>query len=281
MTVDWKKIKKIDGHVHLLPEESLAWKRHEDPDCWGMAEAEHFFQIMEAYNVEKAVLAPINDGYTYFNDPDKTNAWLGSMMQKYPDKFIAFADVVNAGGYFYDTAPYWLERAVKEFGLKGLKLHPSNLGMDMDSLEMVPVLRKAAELDIPVMVHSYPFGRQKYDCCEPARIHQMAKIFPDVTFILSHMGGYRWMDALGGNEYVDISTFLPELVSLYGIEQANRILRNFGPDRLIFATDYPQVYLCRPDNIYERYCDILDQMDFTGEECEKIAYGNMAKILKL
>lgn len=279
--MDWKKVRKIDGHVHLLPEESLAWKRQEDPGCWGMAEETRFLRIMEEYNVEKAVLTPINDGYTYFSDPDTTNSWLGSMMKKYPEKFIAFADVVNAGGYFYDTAPCWLERAVKEFGLKGLKLHPSNLGMDMDSLEMVPVLRKAAELDVPVMVHSYPYGRQKYDGCEPARIHQMAKIFPDVTFVISHMGGYRWMDALGGNEYVDISAFLPELVNLYGIEQANRILRNFGADRLIFATDFPQVYLCDPETIYGTYCDILNQMDFTQEECENIAWGNMAKILKL
>lgn len=279
--MDWKKIKKIDGHVHLLPEESLVWKRQEDPACWGMAEEERFLAIMEEYHVEKAVLAPINDFGTYFDDPDKTNAWLGSMMGKHPDKFIAFADVVNAGGYFYEMAPYWLERAVKEFGLKGLKLHPSNLGMDIDCLDMVPVLRKAADLGVPVMVHSYPFGRQKYDCCEPAKIHNMAKIFPDVTFIISHMGGYRWMDALGGNEYVDISTFLPELVKLYGIEQANRILRNFGADRLVFATDFPQVYLCETGNIYQTYCDILDQMDFTKEECEKIAYGNMAGILGL
>lgn len=279
--MDWKHIKKIDAHVHLLPEKTLAWKREEDPDCWGMADSEFFLKIMEEYHVEKAVLMPINDGGTYFEDPDRTNEWLGSMVRAYPDRFIAFADVVNAGGYFHEMAPYWLERAVKEYGLRGLKIHPSNLGLDADCLDMVPVLRKAAELGVSVVVHSYPFGRQKYDACEPARIHNMAKIFPDVTFIISHMGGYRWLDALGGNEYVDISAFLPELVELYGIEQANRILRNFGAERLIFATDYPQAYLCKPQDIYGRYCDILNRMDFTEAECEKIAYGNMAKILRI
>lgn len=279
--MDWKKRKKIDGHVHLLPEENLCWKRQEDPDCWGMAEESRFLQIMEEYNVERAVLVPINDPGTYYSDPDETNAWLGRMMNKHPGRMLPFADVVNAGGYFHEMSPYWLERAVTEFGLKGLKLHPSNLGMDADSLDMVPVLRKAAELDVPVMIHSYPYGRQKYDACEPSRIHNLAKIFPDVSFIISHMGGYRWMDALGGREYVDISTFLPELVNLYGIRQANRILRNFGPDRLIFATDWPQVYLCRPDTVYQTYCDILDQMDFTEEECERIAYGNLAELLKI
>lgn len=279
--MDWKKIRKIDGHVHLLPPESLAAQKEYDPGCWGMADPDAFLRYMDAYHVEKAVLVPINDLGTYYSDPDRTNAWLGDRMRAYPDRFLAFADVLNTGGYFHEMAPYWLEKAVEEFGLRGLKLHPSNLGLDIDALDMVPVLRKAAELGVPVMVHSYPYGRQKYDACEPARIHNMAKIFPDVTFIISHMGGYRWMDALGGNEYVDISAFLPELVNLYGLEQANRILRNFGPDRLIFATDYPQVYLCRPETIYERYCEILNRMDFTEEECGKIAYGNMAKILQL
>ena len=279
--MDWKKIRKMDAHVHLLPETTLAWMREEDPECWGKAEEERYLQIMKEYNVHRAVLVPINDCGTFFNDPDETNSWLGGMMKKYPDKFIAFADVVNAGGYFHEMAPYWLEQAVEKFGLRGLKLHPSNLGMDIDCLDMVPLMRKAAELDIPVMIHSYPYGRQNYACCEPAKIHNLAKIFPDVTFIISHMGGYRWMDALGGKEYVDISTFLPELVNLYGIEQANRILRNFGADRLIFATDYPQVYLCKPETIYETYCNILNKMDFTEEECDKIAWGNMAKLLKL
>lgn len=277
--MDWRKIKKIDAHVHLLPPESLAMQKEYDPDCWGHADVEEYLEIMEKYNVEQAILVPINDGGTYYFDANKTNEWLGKMTTDYKGKFVAFADVLNTGGYFHELAPWWLETAVEEYGLKGLKLHASNLGIDIDSLEMVPVIREAADRKIPIMVHSYPYGRQKYDACEPARIHRMAKIFPDATFIISHMGGYRWLDAVGGKEYVDISTFLPELANLYGIEQANRILRAFGVDRLIFATDYPQVYLCKSEEIYEKYCDILNQMDFTEEEAEKIAYKNMYDIL--
>lgn len=279
--MDWKQIKKIDAHVHLLPPESLSMKKEYEPDCWGHADVEEYLKIMEEYHVEKAILVPINEPYTYYEDVNKTNEWLGNMMKSYPDKFVAFADVLNNGGYFNEFAPWWLETAVNEKGLKGLKLHPSNLGINIDSLDMVPVIRQAADLEVPIMVHSYPFGRTDYDSCELARIHKMSRIFPDATFIISHMGGYRWQDALGGNEYVDISTFLPELVNLYGIEQANRILRAFGPDRLLFATDYPQVYLCKPEEIYTRYCDILNEMDFTEEEAKKIAYKNIEKILGL
>lgn len=74
-----------------------------------------------------------------------------------------------------------------------------------------------------------------------------------------------------GESTFDLSAFLPELARLYGIPGANRILREFGADRLIFATDYPQVLGVEPPDIYETYCDLLNQMDFTQAEAEKIA----------
>lgn len=176
--------------------------------------------------------------------------------------------------------PYIIEEAYN-LGLKGLKIHPSNLGIPIDSLDMVPIFRKACDLKMPIMIHSYPYVGQDIDICAPHRIHRMARIFPDAKIIISHMGGSRWMDTLEGNEYVDISTFLPELVSIHGIEGTRRILHEFGADRLIFATDYPQVYKVKPNNIYKTYFDILNQMEFSDEDIEKIAYNNIKDILNI
>ena len=36
-----------------------------------------------------------------------------------------------------------------------------------------------------------------------------------------------------------------------------------------------------PQDIYETYCDILNQMDFTDEEIERIAFRNISEILGL
>ncbi|MCM1298386.1 MAG: amidohydrolase [Firmicutes bacterium] len=277
---DWKEIRKTDAHVHLLPEESLAVKKECDPDCWGHADPDEYLELMEEYNIAKAVLVPINEQFTYCREVSDTNKWLGDMTKKYPDKFMAFADVVNNGGYFALDMPFVIREAQQEYGLSGLKLHPSNLGIEIDSLDMVPVIREACDLGMPIMIHSYPYAGTSYDCCSPSRIHKMTRVFPDGSFIISHIGGHRWQDVIGGNEYVDISSFLPEMTELYGIEQTNRSLRAIGVDRLIFATDYPQVYKVKPGDILKTYCDILNMMDFTKEEAEKIAYGNMEKILK-
>ena len=278
--MDWKKIKKIDAHVHVLPPEILRMYREEDPGSpWTHADIEEYLGIMERFNVEKAVLVPNNDGRMYYPDADDTNKWLGEVQKKYPGKFVAFADIRKESSYFIEDAPYCLEDAVKEYGLAGLKVHPNNLQLDADSLEMVPVLRKAADLKVPVMIHSNPCRVGFQDNCAPDRINKMVQIFPDLTIITSHMGGMKWQDAVSGCGYVDISSVLPEFVSLYGIEQTNRILRRFGVDRLIFATDYPDVRYTNAEDIYETYCDILNRMDFTEEEAQKIACGNIEKIL--
>ena len=78
---------------------------------------------------------------------------------------------------------------------------------------------------------------------------------------------------------MEISAILPDYVRTYGIAKTNEILRSFGVDRLIFATDYPDSRSLQPDEIYGSYFDILNQMDFTQMEAEKIAYGNIFEIL--
>ena len=72
--------------------------------------------------------------------------------------------------------------------------------------------------------------------------------------------------------WVDMSYILPKLVQLYGTEQTGRILRAFGPDRLIFGTDLPE-------GEYGAYFAILDQMDFTDEEIDRIAWRNITNLL--
>ena len=215
---------------------------------------------------------PANDQYLYFQDPGETNRFLGGLVREHPDRFRAFADVTASGAYFIEQTPYILEEAVEEYGLSGLKLHPTNLHMDADDLRLVPVLRKAAELGVPVMFHSNPCRLGFHDNCAPDKINRMIQVFPDLEVITAHLGGMKWQDALTGCTWVDMSYILPKLAGLYGIEQVNRILRAFGPERLIFATDFP-------DGEYDAYFDILDQMDFSDAEIEQIAWGNIAGLL--
>ena len=57
-------------------------------------------------------------------------------------------------------------------------------------------------------------------------------------------------------------------------------MHRFGADRLIFATDYPDSRILQPGEIYPSYLDALSRMDFTRQEAEMIAYGNIEKLLQ-
>lgn len=270
----WRSCRKFDGHVHVLPDERAAqFLANEGRDApWARCGAEDYLRRMDRYGVEKALLVPANDPYLYYQDPRDTNRFLGALVKAHLDRFCAFADVTASGAYFIEQTPWILEEAVEEYGLCGLKLHPTNLHMDADDLRLVPVLRKAAELGVPVMFHANPCRLGFHDSCAPDKINRMVQVFPDLEVITAHLGGSKWPDAVTGCTWTDMSYILPKLAEWYGIEQTNRILRAFGPERLIFGTDFPQ-------GEYEAYFNILDQMDFTDGEIGKIAWGNIAGLL--
>ena len=272
--MSWRTCKKIDAHVHVLPDARAAeFLANEGPGApWSRCGVDDCLRRMDRYGVERALLVPNNDQYLYDQDPNETNRFLGNVVKGHPDRFWAFADVTASGAYFIEQTPYILERAVTEYGLSGLKIHPTNLHMDADDLRLVPVLRKAAELGVPVMFHANPCRLGFHDNCAPDRINRMIQVFPDLDIITAHLGGMKWQDAVSGCTWVDMSYILPKLAELYGIEQTNRILRAFGPDRLLFGTDFP-------DGDYDVYFTLLDQMDFTEEEIEKIAWKNLEELL--
>jgi predicted TIM-barrel fold metal-dependent hydrolase len=71
-----------------------------------------------------------------------------------------------------------LEKAVKEFGFRGVRLSPAVHSYPVDSELVNPVLEKAGDLGIPVTVDS------DEENCRISRIAALAKRFPEVAFIL-------------------------------------------------------------------------------------------------
>ena len=206
---------------------------------------------------------------------DAVHKSLYDMKQRYPGKFYAFADVDtrNAPAESVDA----IRKAIVEYGLDGIKIHPNNTGVDLDSEYNQPIFAFAQEHRIPVAIHSWP--NSENDRSAACRIVKVMEQYPDMTVIVSHMGAYQWEHLVPTRAYVDISAILPDYVSTYGITKTNGILRKFGTDRLIFATDYPDSRSLFPEEIYNSYFDILNKMDFTAEEAEKITFGNIIRIL--
>lgn len=274
---DWRTIRKIDAHIHILPDD-VHEANPESEDAWVHAADLHkYCGMMDRLGIEKAIIMPFNDPWLMSMEftIDAVHKNLYEMKQRYPGKFYAFADI--------DTRNTPAEsvnaicKAIQEYGLDGIKIHPNNTGVDLDSEYNHPIYAFAQEHRIPVAIHSYP--NSESDRSAAYRIINVLKKYPELTVVVSHVSAYQWEQLLSTRAYVDISAILPDYVRTYGIEKTNEILRMFGVERLIFATDYPDNRFLEPDEIYGSYFDILNQMDFTSEEAEMISYGNIGKIL--
>lgn len=273
---DWRILKKIDAHIHILPD-AVHEANPDSDDVWVYADIHKYHSMMDALNIEKAVIMPFNDPMLMSMEftISAVHKNLYDMKQRYPGKFYAFADIDtrNTSAESAETICHTID----EYSLDGIKLHPNNTGVALDSEYNQSIFALAQERNIPVAIHSYPNSAD--DPSAAMRIVNMLEQYQKLTVIISHMGAYQWEQLLPAHAYMDISAILPDYVRTYGIKKTNEIMRKFGADRLIFASDYPDNRFLQPEEIYDSYFDILNQMDFTQDEAEMIAYGNIEKIL--
>jgi predicted TIM-barrel fold metal-dependent hydrolase len=166
-----------------------------------------------------------------------------------------------------------LEKAVSQLGLVGLKIHPSQMGIRPDDLSVMPILRKAADMGIPVMIHSNPWGPGFYETSSPQYIDHIARIFPDLTIVMAHIGGTRFLDTAkmtGLNIWVETSGGLDEIAQIFGIRTAERVLRKMGLNRAIYGTDFPMS--AKPQ------LQIINKMRLKKEEKDKLLHQNAESI---
>ena len=276
MMVNWQTIKKIDAHIHILPD-SVHEANPDSEDVWLHTDLNKYAAMMDELGIEKAIIMPFNDPWLMSMEftIDAVHKNLHEMKRRYPGKFYAFADIDTRNNP--EASVTAIHKAITEYGLDGIKIHPNNTGVDLDSAYNQAVFAYAQEYQIPIAIHSYP--NTEADRSAAFRIVNVLNKYPDLTVIVSHMGACQCEQLLPTRCFVDISAILPDYVRTYGVAKTNEVLRGFGADRLIFATDYPDSRILAPDGIYGSYFDILNQMEFTVEEAKKIAYGNISEIL--
>ncbi len=186
------------------------------------------------------------------------------------------------------------ERAVREWGMKGLKLDPAS-GYYPNEKIVYPYYEKAVELGVPVLVHTgatIPPFRNKH--CDPIYLDDVTLDFPDLTIIAAHVSFGWWqqlcfMISRKVNLFTDISGWQP--IAFRNYELFCRYLRDMldiaGVDHFVFATDGPAFRLYDMRN--KEYVKIIRGLPekapagirFAPEEVEKILYKNALRIMKV
>ncbi len=277
--VDWKKIPKIDAHIHLMPKEVIDANSDWNGVFIVNGVVDDYMEIMKKYNIESAFIMPFNDPYMLSMDftVETTHKNLKKMIKDKDSKLYCFADI-DIRKDINETICE-LEKVLKQKEFLGVKIHSTNTGYPIDGIYYEKIFEYASKNNILIEIHSYPRESLTDDVCSPIRIKNILSKYQNLRLSIAHLGGFQYEDLIGINAYFNMSAILPDMVNRFGIEKTNKILRSFGVDRLVFASDYPDSRCLKANEIYDKYFEILEQMDFTQEEAEKICKYNALKII--
>ena len=119
------------------------------------------------------------------------NDTLGKVVAMYPDRFVGFAH----HDPFEPGAADELRRCVREYGFRGYKTLAPALDRSIADRAGWPLWEACAELNVPVLIHFGPLGAgggtMYHQNISPLTLHEVAKSFPDVNFVIPHFGcGY-------------------------------------------------------------------------------------------
>lgn len=242
----------IDAHAHM---DECPIRGFFDPP-------EKVVAIMDRCGIDKAVVS------TYRNAPGADPGiieYVAEGTAKYPGRLIPF---VRLNPRYGDLAIKALDRAVKKFGFQGVKLHPASYNLIPCGDVTVNIFRRAADYDIPVLLHC-----TDEMMCLPLQIEMAMERSPRTKVIFAHLGGFCHTEDVirvcerKENAYIDTS----EVPNSHKIKQA---VSRLGAKRILFGTDIPtdnpelEIYKIKAANL--------------GKEAENmIFFQNAAGLLKL
>ncbi len=156
-------------------------------------------------------------------------------------------------------------------GMVGIKLHPHWHDYRTDALR--PLLRRAEELGLPVLIHLGFGARGDY--------RAICEAFPRLKVLSAH-AGFPFFDDLwrAGRS---LPNLLVDLSSPYVDEALVRAaVKALGPERCLFGTDAPYGFH-EPDGSYD-YGEILgwvERLPISAAAREKVLFGNALELLRL
>jgi predicted TIM-barrel fold metal-dependent hydrolase len=199
---------------------------------------------MDEAGIEKSVVFAMDMGLSGGVDDDislvQRYELFAKAVTRHSDRLVLFGGIDPRR----PDAAKFVERAVKEWNIKGVKIWPP-AGVIPNAPYCYRVYEKCAQLGLPVVVHTgQEIGPLHSQSARPIFVDQPAADFPEVTFVLAHAGMAWWEEAADmawhqPNVYVDIAywqgkflknseVFFKQLQGLISIAHARKVI--FGSD---------------------------------------------------
>ena len=217
-----------------------------------------------------------------------SNEKIKKLVQSYPEVFVGVCTIAPLKYKPEDLSK--IEEDIKKGIFKAIKLFPGYELFYPYQKECTPIYELAEKNKIPVMFHTGDLtnakARLKYS--QPLNVDDVAASFPNVNFVLCHLGNPWIMDAVevlykNKNAYADLSGFVAGKGDLIfkkyykGRQKAmmEGIFYEFSNvDKLMFGTDYPLTN-------YDFYIKFIKRLKLGKKEFNKIFFENATKLFKI
>ena len=245
----------IDMHTHIFPEkisENVIEKlsRVAGIPAFTDGTLNGLKSSMDAAQINLSVILPVA---TNPKQVEKINSSSAALNEKFFGEGI-----ISLGCIHPDYTNYREELSrVKNYGLKGIKIHPVYQDINLDDVKFLRILDRAAELDLIVVTHAgLDIGFPGVVRCSPQMAKNVIDTLGEFKFVLAHMGGWKnWAEVLkilGGTKiFIDTSfstgkiiprsdfVWKEEDLKLLDAAQFMEFVKVFGAERILFGTDSP------------------------------------------
>lgn len=257
--------KIIDIHTHVYPKAirgkalSAVGEYYEREKMYGNGSPSDLICQGSKINVVKYILHPVA---TKADQVLTINQFITDL-QQHNDCFIGFGTIHPETLNVEETVD-----SIIKAGLKGIKLHPEFQRFNIDDPHMFKIY-ETIEGRLPLLIH---MGDENATSSSPIRLARILKMFPSLTVIAPHLGGYTMWDEViellvGENVYFDTSS----AIRFMDKKQAVEIIQTHGTDKVMFGTDYPMW-------LHEKELELFYGLGLTEAENQEILYGNAARL---
>ena len=279
------------------------------------SDPEERIKVMEQYGIDMQVLTqttPILVGLRAEEVAEVcriSNDAIGKVCRSYPDKFVPFAVVSLLD---VKQAVYELDRAVNEWGCRGVVIGTNHNNKGVDDPENGPFYEKVCEYDIPVFLHPMNWASYNLVDEDPAVMRLFGwpfdttiallrlivsgtmERYPTLKVVTHHLGGGMFpflsnrfnikFEKLKKEMKRPLSESLKRVYGDTAVDGTAAALpcghAFFGTERMLFGTDYP--FSPEKGEVYLREnLAIIKNWDLPEEDKAKILGENARKLLKL
>jgi len=290
----------IDAHIHMYPPEvhqdPMGWAQRAGEPYWarlvadrpgrpsiqGWATVERLLSDMDRAGVERVVMQGMY--WQHLETCVTQNNWYIDWCHQHPDRLIGFAVVQpKAGSRALDEV-----RRATDAGLRGLgEMLPDAQGYSMRDPDFLRVVELLVELDVPLCLHvSEPVGRiyPGKSTTPLVDYYWLATEYPELKLILAHWGGllpfYELMKGVR-RELRSVYYDTAATPLLYRPEVYRAVVDVVGPDKILYASDYPLLIYPSRDKEpgFTRLLDEIRGSGLSPYELDKVLGGNLARLL--